>query len=117
MNRLRQFYLFPKLYPIASLPKGMGPVHIRQLLIRFGELGRVYLAANQKTKKTTHRYKEDDFTEGWVEFKKKKNAKMCVATLNAQPIEGATKKKSKFIGQMWNMKYLVSHLLKCFFCF
>ena len=85
----------------------MGPVHIRQLLVQFGELGRIYLSANHKQKKSTHKYKEDDFNEGWVEFKKKKNAKICAGTLNAQPIEG-TKKKSKFVGQMWNIKYLVN---------
>ena len=44
--------------------------------------------------------------EGWVEFKKKKHAKLAAAQLNAQPIE-QTKKKSKFAGIMWNIKYLV----------
>merc|ERR1712130_155800 len=96
-----------------SIPKRMGPVHIRQLWGKFGELGRIYLAANQKAKKSTHKYKEDDFHEGWVEFKKKKHAKICANTLNAQPIEG-TKKKSKFAGQMWNIKYLVIFVTKMY---
>ena len=47
--------------------------------------------------------------EGWVEFKKKKHAKLAAAQLNAQPIE-QTKKKSKFAGIMWNIKYLVRFL-------
>jgi ESF2/ABP1 family protein len=84
----------------------MGPVHIRQLLTQFGELGRVFLAANHSTKKSTHRYKEDDFSEGWVEFKKKKHAKIAAQALNAKPI--VSKKKTKFQGHMWNIKYLVS---------
>ena len=46
-----------------------------------------------------------------MEFKKKKHAKMAAATLNAQPIE-QTKKKSKFSGVLWNIKYLVSFQLK-----
>ena len=58
-------------------------------------------------RKNTHRYAVDDYKEGWVEFKKKKYAKIAAATLNAQPIE-QTKKKSKFSGVLWNVKYLVS---------
>jgi len=103
----------PGVVYISSIPKRMGPVHIRQLWGKFGELGRIYLAANQKAKKSTHKYKEDDFHEGWVEFKKKKHAKICANTLNAQPIEG-TKKKSKFAGQMWNIKYLVIFVTKMY---
>ena len=49
--------------------------------------------------------------EGWVEFKKKKHAKLAAAQLNAQPIE-QTKKKSKFAGIMWNIKYLVRFSLQ-----
>ena len=90
----------------ASIPKGMGPVHIRQFMTGFGEIGRIYCAATKGQKKSTHRYKEDDFEEGWVEFKKKKHAKKAAAALNAQPID--SKKKSKFVGQLWNIKYLVS---------
>ena len=86
----------------------MGPVHIRQFMVSFGEVGRIYCAATKGQKKNTHRYKEDDFEEGWVEFKKKKHAKTAAATLNAQPID--SKKKSKFVGQLWNIKYLVSRV-------
>ncbi|CBY06935.1 unnamed protein product [Oikopleura dioica] len=96
--------VIPVVIYISTLPKGMGPVHLRQILSQFGELDRIYCAANYQRKKSTHRYKEDDFKEGWVEFKKKKNAKKAVEMLNGQTIEA--KKKTKFQGQLWNMKYL-----------
>ena len=28
---------------ISSIPKGMGPIHVRQFMVKFGELGRIYL--------------------------------------------------------------------------
>merc|ERR1712150_23562 len=72
---------------ISSIPRGMGPIHVRQFMIKFGELGRIYLAPRdrQQLRKNTHRYAVDDYKEGWVEFMKKKHAKMAAATLNAQP--------------------------------
>merc|ERR1711935_298279 len=92
---------------ISSIPRGMGPIHVRQFMVKFGELGRIYLAPRdrQQLRKNTHRYAVDDYKEGWVEFMKKKHAKLAAATLNAQPIE-QTKKKSKFSGVLWNIKYL-----------
>ena len=89
----------------------MGPIHVRQFMSKFGELGRIYLALRDKRafKKNTHRYAVDDYSEGWVEFKKKKHAKMAASVLNAQPIE-QTKKKSKFVGVLWNIKYLVRYI-------
>lgn len=44
------------------------------------------------------------FTEGWIEFEKKKIAKWIAQNLNAQPI--STKKGSKFCDILWNIKYL-----------
>lgn len=44
------------------------------------------------------------FTEGWVEFEKKKIAKWVAQNLNAQSI--STKKGSKFCDILWNLKYL-----------
>merc|ERR1712008_647472 len=71
---------------ISSIPRGMGPIHVRQFMVKFGELGRIYLAPRdrQQLRKNTHRYAVDDYKEGWVEFKK----------------------KSKFSGVLWNIKYL-----------
>ena len=67
---------------ISSIPRSMGPIHVRQFMVKFGELGRIYLAPRdrQQLRKNTHRYAVDDYKEGWVEFMKKKHAKMAAAT-------------------------------------
>lgn len=44
------------------------------------------------------------FTEGWVEFQKKKVAKQVALKLNNTQI--GTRKKSKFYDMIWNIKYL-----------
>lgn len=42
----------------------MGPIHVRQFMQIFGELGRIYLAPRDKKaiKKNTHRYAVDDYS-------------------------------------------------------
>ena len=45
------------------------------------------------------------FTEGWVEFTKKKDAKMAALALNGQ-LMGGKKQKNPFHDDMWNIVYL-----------
>ena len=33
---------------ISSIPRGMGPIHVRQFMVKFGELGRIYLAPRDR---------------------------------------------------------------------
>lgn len=44
------------------------------------------------------------FVEGWVEFKKKKVAKMVAERLNNTKVGG--KKRSSYHECLWNIKYL-----------
>ncbi|KAE8745914.1 hypothetical protein FOCC_FOCC007431, partial [Frankliniella occidentalis] len=44
------------------------------------------------------------FTEGWIEFKKKRIAKQVAALLNNKQIGG--RKRSKYYDFIWNIKYL-----------
>lgn len=44
------------------------------------------------------------FSEGWIEFKKKKRAKWVAEKLNNAKM--STRKKSKFYDYTWNLKYL-----------
>lgn len=44
------------------------------------------------------------FTEGWVEFEKKKVAKMVAANLNNKQI--GTRKRSRYYDMIWNIKYI-----------
>jgi ESF2/ABP1 family protein len=56
------------------------------------------------TKKANKKKKNVTFTEGWVEFEKKKVAKWVVQNINNTPI--SAKKGSKFCDILWSMKYL-----------
>ena len=56
------------------------------------------------TKKANKKKKNVTFTEGWVEFEKKKVAKWVVQNINTTPM--STKKGSKFCDILWSLKYL-----------
>lgn len=56
------------------------------------------------TKKANKKKKNVTFTEGWVEFEKKKVAKWIAQNINATPI--SHKKGSKFCDILWSLKYL-----------
>ncbi|XP_015119866.1 activator of basal transcription 1 [Diachasma alloeum] len=98
---------------LSNIPKYMNVTTVREIFSKYGEVGRVYLqlgsnaddkkkdgAKPKKKRKEASRY----FTEGWVEFERKKIAKYVAATLNNTQI--STRKKSKFFDIIWNIKYL-----------
>ncbi|XP_063977006.1 activator of basal transcription 1-like [Diachasmimorpha longicaudata] len=98
---------------LSNIPKYMNVTTVREIFSKYGEVGRVYLQLGctaddkkkdgekpKKKKKEASRY----FTEGWVEFERKKIAKYVAATLNNTQI--STRKKSKFFDIIWNIKYL-----------
>ncbi|XP_078038181.1 activator of basal transcription 1 [Augochlora pura] len=95
---------------ISSIPKYMNITKIREIFSAYGQVGRVYLqlAENgferdgkiKKRKKVSAR----SYTEGWIEFERKKVAKHVVSLLNNKQI--STRKRSKFYDVIWNLKYL-----------
>jgi len=93
---------------LSRIPPFMKPQKVRDLLARFGEVGRVFLAPEDpKAHAKRVRFggnKKRNFTEGWVEFKNKKDAMICAETLNTQIVGG--KKRSYYYDDVWNMKYL-----------
>ncbi|XP_062539849.1 activator of basal transcription 1-like [Armigeres subalbatus] len=94
---------------ISSIPKHMNVTILRELLEPYGEVGRIYLQPERKDgtiKKKTAKGKRAmlRYTEGWVEFKRKRVAKLIVEQLNTKPI--STRKKSVFCDILWSMKYL-----------
>ncbi|XP_026822934.1 pre-rRNA-processing protein esf2-like [Rhopalosiphum maidis] len=87
---------------LSSIPKYMNVTKLRELLGQYGEIGRVFLqpAANPNLKKRPAKH----FTEGWVEFERKKVAKQAAELLNGKRID--TRKRSKYFDSVWNLKYL-----------
>lgn len=96
---------------ISRIPPSMMPHELRQYLEPFGKLGRVYLAPDEKTVKGGKMSSKDPrdrrkarYTEGWVEFLRRKDAKTAALALNGSTVGG--KKSNRFHDDIWNVKYL-----------
>ncbi|KAG5928794.1 RNA-binding ATPase activator esf2 [Claviceps africana] len=93
---------------ISRVPPGMKPSALRALLSPYGKLNRIFLAPEDPSvrarRKKAGGNKRVLFTEGWIEFLKKKEAKAACELLNGQNIGG--KKGSFFRDDVWNLVYL-----------
>ncbi|KAG5961123.1 RNA-binding ATPase activator esf2 [Claviceps cyperi] len=93
---------------ISRIPPGMKPSALRSLLSPYGKLNRIFLAPEDPSVRARRRKSGGNkrvlFTEGWIEFMKKKEAKTACELLNGQNIGG--KKGSFFRDDIWNLVYL-----------
>lgn len=80
---------------MSRVPRGMTPSDVRTMLQPFGPIGRIYLAPADK------RLKKSPFTEGWIEFERKRDAKLA-ASLNTKPMTF----NRKFRDHLWTLKFL-----------
>ncbi|KAJ8735265.1 hypothetical protein PYW07_006885 [Mythimna separata] len=88
---------------LAVIPPFMNVAKIREIFSEYGEVGRIYLQPSAKPGEKRKRI-PNQFTEGWVEFQKKKVAKMVATRLNNTKI--GTRKKSRYYDMLWNVKYI-----------
>ncbi|KAF3902962.1 hypothetical protein ABW20_dc0102026 [Dactylellina cionopaga] len=93
---------------LSSIPPYMSPSQIRHLLTPIGTINRIFLSPEpqhsyQKRIKSGGN-KKRQFVEGWVEFARKKDAKWCAESLNAQQVGG--RKGGWWYDDVWNVKYL-----------
>lgn len=100
---------------ISRIPPAMTPSNLRQYLAPFGNIRRVYLAPDDRKaahlKKLSKKAKKalrpkSAFTEGWVEFLNKKDAKSAALALNGRPYGG--RRSSRFREDLWCIRYLGS---------
>lgn len=100
---------------ISRIPPSMTPSNLRQYLAPFGNIKRVYLAPDDRKaahiKKLSKKAKKalrpkSAFTEGWVEFLNKKDAKSAALALNGRPYGG--RRASRFREDLWCIRYLGS---------
>lgn len=93
---------------ISRIPPHMKPHKLRQLLSEHGEIGRLYCTPEsphlRKIRKKRGGNTGKNFTEGWVEFEDKKDAKRVALLLNGQPMGG--KHRSSYHYDLWCLKYL-----------
>ncbi|KAI1851577.1 hypothetical protein JX266_003039 [Neoarthrinium moseri] len=99
-------YLGIQLTPTFS--KVMKPQKLRSLLEPYGTINRIFLSPEDPTAHSRRvrngGNKKRTYTDGWVEFVKKKDAKKAVDLLNARPIGG--KKGSFYRDDIWSLLYL-----------
>ncbi|XP_026275641.1 activator of basal transcription 1 [Frankliniella occidentalis] len=93
---------------LSTIPKFMNVTKVREIFGEYGEVDRVFLQPEEKkedkNKVRKKRKPAKHFTEGWIEFKKKRIAKQVAALLNNKQIGG--RKRSKYYDFIWNIKYL-----------
>ncbi|KAM9926867.1 hypothetical protein OXX59_002912 [Metschnikowia pulcherrima] len=93
---------------LSSIPPYMKPVKLRSVLSKFGKLDRIFLKPEDHSSYQRRvKYggnKKKRFTEGWVEFVKKTEAKLCAETMNGNILGG--KKSSYYHDDIINIKYL-----------
>ncbi|KAI9705461.1 MAG: RNA-binding ATPase activator esf2 [Candelina mexicana] len=93
---------------LSRVPPFMKPQTVKHLLSPFGVIGRIFLSPEDPTAHTRRvksgGNKKRSFTDGWVEFLDKKDAKVVAETLNARIIGG--KKGGWYHDDVWNIKYL-----------
>ena len=93
---------------LSSIPPYMKAEKIKFLLGKVGKVMRMHLveedAAIARRRKLNGGSRKKKFTEGWIEFENKRDAKKCAAMLNGQIVGG---KKSGFHHDiLWSIKYL-----------
>lgn len=93
---------------LSRIPPFMKPAKLRNLLEPYGTINRIFLAPEDPTAHARRvrggGNKKRSYTEGWVEFVQKKDAKEVCELLNARTIGG--KKGSYYHDDMWNLLYL-----------
>jgi ESF2/ABP1 family protein len=93
---------------IARIPPRMNPTKLKALLSDFGDVTRIYLVEEDATHRKRRRKNGGSgskrYTEGWVEFARKKIAKVVSQNLNNTPI--SNHKRDYHYGDLWNLKYL-----------
>lgn len=93
---------------LSRVPPFMKPATLKHLLTPYGEIGRVFLtpedSVQHQRRVRSGGNKKKSFTDGWVEFVNKKNAKIVAESLNGNIIGG--KKGNFYHDDVWNIKYL-----------
>lgn len=93
---------------ISRIPPSMKPQKIRSLLEPYGTLNRIFLSPENSTSRSRRirngGNKKKSYSDGWVEFVRKSDAKEACELLNAKPIGG--KKGTYYRDDLWNITYL-----------
>ncbi|TVY80946.1 Pre-rRNA-processing protein ESF2 [Lachnellula suecica] len=93
---------------LSRIPPFMKPTKLRSLLEPYGAINRIFLSPEDPTSHARRvrngGNKKRSFTDGWVEFTNKADAKHACELLNARTIGG--KKGTYYHDDVWNLLYL-----------
>ena len=95
---------------LQTIPPRMDQTILKKILSKRFEIERIYLekeheAVSRARQKSKGGRKRVFYTEGWVEFARKKDAKLAALALNNQLL-GGKKQKNAFRDDRWSIKYL-----------
>jgi ESF2/ABP1 family protein len=94
---------------MSQVPPYMHPDGLRKQLEKRFDIGRIFLQAEAEnitwSRKKMGGNRKLKYTEGWIEFEKKKDAKMAALVLNNQ-LMGGKKRHNMFHDDTWNLLYL-----------
>ncbi|XP_042898979.1 uncharacterized protein [Parasteatoda tepidariorum] len=90
----------PGIIYLNFIPRYITVTKVREIFSDFGEVRRIFL----KPEKTRPGKQGKIFTEGWVEFTKKKVAKRVAECLNGTQVGG--KRRTPYYDSLWSIKYL-----------
>ena len=95
---------------LSRIPPFMKPSKLRSLLEPYGAINRIFLTPEDQSSHARRvrngGNKKRSFTDGWIEFVKKTDAKKACELLNARSIGG--KKGTYYHDDVWNLLYLKS---------
>ncbi|XP_021962703.1 pre-rRNA-processing protein ESF2 [Folsomia candida] len=95
----------PGIIYLSTVPPKMNVLQIREYFSAFGPINRSFMQPDKKIKhKGKGRPKNQIFTEGWIEFLKRRHAKKVASMLNNRAVGG--KKRKEYHDHLWNIKYL-----------
>lgn len=94
---------------MSRVPPYMNADYIRKQFTKRFAIGRIYLEAEPEhvtnTRKKTGGNRKTNYIEGWIEFERKKDAKLAALALNNQLV-GGKKRHNKYHDDTWQLKYL-----------
>ena len=98
----------PGVIYLSRIPPFMRPSTVRTLLSVHGPITRLFLTPEAPIQYLSRRKaggnRKRSYIDGWVEFAKKRDAKVCVDAINGQIVGG--KKGGWYRDDVWNAKYL-----------
>ncbi|MCJ1454818.1 RNA-binding ATPase activator esf2 [Mycoblastus sanguinarius] len=98
----------PGVVYLSRIPPFMRPTTVRTHLSTHGPITKMFLTPEPPSHYTARRRaggnRKHSFIDGWVEFARKKDAKVCVDAINGQLVGG--KKGGWYRDDVWNARYL-----------